>query len=88
MNTNMTHRELAELMASGWGEWTHNPSHSGTVYTTYKYTEDEANEPIGKNSDGQEILIRKFRETAWIAPTKEVYNNSFIERRVRSIMGW
>ena len=88
MADNMTHRQLAELMAHGWGEWMHNPSHSGCVYSSYKYTLIDADRPLGKNDEGQEIVVRGFGETNWQFPTKELYGRALMERRVTNLMGF
>ena len=55
MNPNVTNRQLAKWLAEGNGEWKHSPSHSGTVYTTYKYNELEADKQVAINNDGQII---------------------------------
>lgn len=80
MAENMTNRQLAEMMANGWGEWMHNPSHSGVVYSTYKYLDVEGNWPLAKNADGQEIVVRKFGESSWQFPKADLYLN-FLEER-------
>lgn len=80
MAENMTNRQLAEMMANGWGEWMHNPSHSGVVYSTYKYLDVESNWPLAKNADGQEIVVRKFGESNWQFPKADLYLN-FLEER-------
>ena len=84
----MTHRQLAEMMVNGWGEWMHNPLHSGVVYTTYKYLDVEGDWPLGKNSDGQDIVVRAFGETNWQFPTKEVYEKALMKNRLKNIMGF
>lgn len=71
MNNNITYRELAEWLAKGNGEWKHEPSHSGTVYTTFKYLEERADWPIVINEDNQIILVRRFGEKEWHSPTKD-----------------
>ena len=71
MNPNVTHRELAEWLAKGNGEWKHEPSHSGIVYTTYKYLECEADSPITLNVCNQRIVVRRFGEKEWHSPTKK-----------------
>ena len=88
MADNMTHRQLAELMASGWGEWMHNPSNTGTVYTSYKYTLLDADHPLGKNSEAPEIVVIGFGDTNWQFPTKELYARALMARRVKNLMGF
>lgn len=88
MAENMTNRQLAELMATGWGEWMHSPSHSGVVYSTYKYLDAEGDLPLGKNTDGQEIVIRAFGETNWQFPIKEVYAKALMTRGVKNTLGF
>ena len=73
MAENMTNRQLAEMMANGWGEWMHNPSHSGVVYSTYKYIDVESDCPLAKNADGQEIVVKKFGENNWQFPKADLY---------------
>ena len=68
---NITHSKLAELMALGYGVWKHEPSHSGTCYTTYKFNEEDWDKEITINSEGQKILIRKFhdeKDEGWHEP--------------------
>ena len=69
----MTNRQLAEMMANGWGEWMHEPSHSGICYTMYKYYDGWGNQPVGINKDGQDILVRKWDDLAWEFPTEDLY---------------
>ena len=71
----MTHRQLAQLMASGQYEWKHDPSNSGTVYTTYKYFEKEADKELSVNEQGQKILIRRFTDTEWTEPTLQAFKD-------------
>ena len=68
MNPNITNKELAEWVASGKGAWMHEPSHSGTVYTTYWYDPAKADWPICINEEGQRIVVRKFGDTEWHSP--------------------
>lgn len=71
-----TNRELAKWLARGNGEWRHEPSNSGTVYTTYKYNESDADKPITRNLEGQDIVIRKWHDKEWHEPVDEyLYNN-------------
>ena len=68
----ITHAELAELMALGYGVWKHEPSHSGICYTTYKFNEEDWDKEVGINSEGQKILIRRFHDIyreGWHEPT-------------------
>lgn len=69
MNPNVTNRLLAKWLAEGNGEWKHSPSHSGIVYTTYKYFESEADKQVSINSDGQIILVRRWEDEEWHSPT-------------------
>ena len=71
-----THRELAQWCAQGKGEWKHLPSHSGTVYKTYKYNETNADKPIARNLEGQDIVVRKWHDKEWHEPAdKYLYDN-------------
>lgn len=90
----MTHRQFAQMMASGQYEWKHEPSNSGTVYTTYKYFEKDANKPLSENEQGQKIVVRRFEdgeETGWIEPTFDYFKNyeryysvwAYVEDKVR-----
>ena len=68
----VTNRELARWLAQGKGEWKHLPSHSGVVYTTYKYDESLANCCIGENPrTSQQIVVRRWEDTEWHTPTNE-----------------
>lgn len=69
MNPNVTNRLLAKWLAEGNGEWKHSPSHSGMVYTTYKYLETEADEQVSINNDGQIILVRRWGDKEFHSPT-------------------
>jgi len=71
----MTHRQLAQLMASGQYEWKHEPSNSGIVYTTYKYFEKEADTELSVNEQGQKILIRRFTDIEWAEPTFRAFKD-------------
>lgn len=71
MNPNVTNRQLAKWLAEGNGEWKHSPSHSGTVYTTYKYSELEADKQVSINSDGQIILVRRWGDKDFHSPTPD-----------------
>lgn len=71
MNPNVTNRQLARWLAEGKGEWKHSPSHSGIVYTTYKYLESEADQPVSINNDGQIIMVRRWEDKEWHSPTRD-----------------
>lgn len=87
----MTHRQLAQLMASGQYEWKHEPSNSGTVYTTYKYFEKDGNEPLRPNELGQKIVIRRYGLEDWTEPTLELFKDferyysiwAYIDNKIR-----
>lgn len=69
MNPNVTNRLLTKWLAEGNGEWKHSPSHSGMVYTTYKYLETEADKQVSINNDGQIILVRRWGDKEFHSPT-------------------
>ena len=67
-----THRELAQWCAQGKGEWKHLPSHSGVVYTTYKYDESLADCYIVSDpKTNQLVVVRRWGNTEWHTPTNE-----------------
>ena len=67
-----THRELAQWCAQGKGEWKHLPSHSGTVYTTYKYNKNLADCYMAEDpTTNQLVVVRRWDDKEWRVPTKK-----------------
>lgn len=77
----MTYRQLAELMAKGYGEF--RLRHSLLVKTHFKY--DINNEDKPKN----DVLIRPWGSDEWLDPTVDIYeefmNSKEKERRYQNI---
>lgn len=76
----MTHRQLAEMMANGWGEWIHSPSNSGVCYTTYRYFDKQKDQPVHLNNEGQDILVRKWEDALWEFPSEDLYREYKFKR--------
>lgn len=62
----MTNRQLAEWLAKGNGEVSHEDDLSSFGSATY--FKEDADKPVKDN-----ILIRRWKDTEWSKPTKAVY---------------
>ena len=63
----MTNRQLVEWLARGNGEYT--VENSLYAHTQYSYPVSEADKPPVRD----DILIRRWRDTDWMKPTKAIY---------------
>lgn len=62
----MTNRQLAELLARGYGEWRYDDGKE--CHSTYNYDEDDQDKQVD-----EDIIIRSWREDDWKSPVKDVY---------------
>ncbi len=62
----MTHRQLAEWLSRGKGEYTEEDS--SLAFCSWNYSKEDEDKPIRND-----ILVRRWGDTEWSKPTKAVY---------------
>lgn len=62
----MTHRQLAEWLAKGYGEYS--ARNSVSVFSVFSYFSKDADKPVR-----YDILIRRWGDTEWMRPTRDIY---------------
>jgi hypothetical protein len=70
----MTHRQLAEWLAKGHGEYIlHDNTMTGEKMVSHNhgYLEGQEDEPVEAY-----ILIRRWKDTEWVRPTKAIYEEA------------
>lgn len=62
----MTNRQLAEWVAKGYGEYTHEDMDIASL--AFVYYKSEEDNPVSVTT-----LIRRWNDTEWVKPTKAIY---------------
>lgn len=62
----MTNRQLAEWVAKGYGEYTHEDGGITSLALVYYKGEED-------NSVSSTTLIRRWKDTEWSKPTRDIY---------------
>ena len=62
----MTHRQLAEWIAKGNGEYS--STSYNHAFSSYDYTKEHENDPVS-----DKVLIRPWDSEEWVIPTVDIY---------------
>lgn len=62
----MTNRQLSEWLAKGNGEYSYETN--SLTFNYWQYSKGDEDKPVGDY-----FLIRRWRDTEWVKPTKDIY---------------